>query len=173
MAIVGACNPACCAPVHPFPRSPIRSFTRLQFRKRAGSTVPEFTVDEKPGSTFVLRGASRYSWLHGLDVVPADRISVTWRWFNADERYAKGAVWDWPWHLWPPKAFGAADIRNTRVYGNLDVFILDHRSHAFFGSTPPYACRVIYSTCCPGLSGADRGPLAIRSGWALNVFLIA
>ena len=174
----------------------------LQFKKNPGSPVPEFTVNEQPGSTFVLTGASRYNWLHGVDIVPAscthtgththtvhrallhpghvgfaqalpakhaqawprctsqalswrtdplrlrlathpawscasrqqgawrlyqlrdapravptqaDRISVTWRWFNADERYAKGAVWDWPWRMWPPEGFDGAGVHNTRA----------------------------------------------------------
>ena len=54
----------------------------LQFRKGEGKHVVVHTVQERPGTIFMMSHEARYSWRHGLASAAGRRVSVTVRFFK-------------------------------------------------------------------------------------------
>lgn len=54
----------------------------LVFKRGEGNREVRYTVEEHPGTAFVMAHEARYNWKHGLPPVSARRISVTVRFFK-------------------------------------------------------------------------------------------
>ena len=54
----------------------------------------EYTLRETPGSCFVMTGACRTKWMHGIEFWTGRRVSVTWRWHKSIDGVLDGQTLD-------------------------------------------------------------------------------